>query len=25
MLNALNEKQYKLFRAHLNGYASLFT
>ncbi|UJR28283.1 hypothetical protein I4U23_009531 [Adineta vaga] len=25
MLKALNEKQYKLFREHLNGYASLFT
>jgi hypothetical protein len=25
MLQALNEKQYRLFRAHLNGYASLFT
>jgi hypothetical protein len=25
MLKALNEKQYKLFCAHLNGYASLFT
>jgi hypothetical protein len=25
MLKALNEKQYKLFREHLNGYASLVT
>jgi hypothetical protein len=25
MLKALNEKQYKLFREHLNGYANLFT
>jgi len=25
MLKALNEKQYKLFREHLNGYSSLFT
>ena len=25
MLKALNDKQYRLFRAHLNGYASLFT
>lgn len=25
MLTALNEKQYRLFREHLNGYASLFT
>jgi hypothetical protein len=25
MLKALNEKQYRLFREHLNGYASLFT
>ena len=25
MLKALNEKQYRLFRFHLNGYASLFT
>ena len=24
MLRALNEKQYRLFRSHLNGYASLF-
>jgi hypothetical protein len=25
MLKALNDKQYRLFRAHLNGYANLFT
>ena len=25
MLKALNERQYRLFRAHLNGYASLFS
>ena len=25
MLTALNEKQYRLFREHLNGYTSLFT
>ena len=25
MLRALNEKQYRLFRSHLNGYASLFS